>query len=246
MSSEAILSAIPRRKLSHDVLDRLVTLIRSGAISAGDKMPSERELMNRFGVGRPVVREALMSLAQSGLIEIVHGERARVVTPSARDMLQQLELPVHSVLSNTPGSLDHLKQARLFFEVEMVRMAAEKADRSDITMLHEALDVMRDVKGRQPDFIRADMQFHVAIARISKNPIYEAVSEAMLSWLAKYRTELVSVRGADRITISEHEAILEAIASRKPVKAKKAMTAHLSRANDLYRTIGASSQAREA
>ena len=66
---------IVRRKLSDEIRDRLVTLIREDELRPGDQLPSERQLMDRFAVGRPAVREALQSLGTAGLIEINHGER---------------------------------------------------------------------------------------------------------------------------------------------------------------------------
>ena len=73
---------IKKRKLSDQVLERLLSLFESGEISSNDEMPSERELMERFLVGRPAVREALQSLERLGLIMIRHGERAKVLEPT--------------------------------------------------------------------------------------------------------------------------------------------------------------------
>lgn len=62
MSTQPII----RRKLADEVRDRLLALIRGGELRPGDRLPSERDLMERFGVGRPAVREALQSLARRG------------------------------------------------------------------------------------------------------------------------------------------------------------------------------------
>lgn len=80
---------IVRLKLSEQVLERLRDMIRSGALRPGDSVPSERELMERFGVGRPAVREALQALHTQGLITISHGERSRVNELSANMVLEQ-------------------------------------------------------------------------------------------------------------------------------------------------------------
>ena len=64
---------IVRRKLSDEVLDRLLRLIFDGNLQPGDPMPSERELMARFGVGRPAIRETMRSLGNMGLVSISHG-----------------------------------------------------------------------------------------------------------------------------------------------------------------------------
>ncbi len=69
---------IVRRKLSDQVFDRLREMIVRGELGPGDPMPSERELMQRFGVGRPAVREAMQTMHTQGLISISQGERSRV------------------------------------------------------------------------------------------------------------------------------------------------------------------------
>ena len=79
---------IVRRKLSDEVFVRLKSLITTGELSAGDEMPSERELMERFGVGRPAIREAMQALANMGLVAISHGERAKVLELTAKAIFQ--------------------------------------------------------------------------------------------------------------------------------------------------------------
>src|SRR6476661_8304947 len=115
---------IVRRKLSDEVFDRLRQLIESGQLRAGDEMPSERELMERFGVGRPAIREAMQSLANMGLVSISHGERARVQEVTAQSIMRQVDLSAHIMLQRSSSSLEHLKAARLLFERGMVREAA--------------------------------------------------------------------------------------------------------------------------
>ncbi|MEO1200705.1 MAG: GntR family transcriptional regulator [Pseudomonadota bacterium] len=78
-----------RRKLSEGVLSNLLGEIRSGALQPGDSMPSERALMQSYGIGRPAVREALQSLERMGLIEIRHGERAKVREASFGEMVER-------------------------------------------------------------------------------------------------------------------------------------------------------------
>lgn len=107
---------IQRRKLSDEVFDRLKQMITSGSVQPGDLMPSERQLMGRFGVGRPAIREAMQALNNLGLLTISHGERARVTALTARAVTQQVDVAAQIMLATSPDSLGHLKDARLFFE----------------------------------------------------------------------------------------------------------------------------------
>ena len=165
---------IVRRKLADEVRERLLTLIRSGELSPGDRLPSERDLMERFGVGRPAVREALQSLGSAGLIEIHHGERARVAQPDTRSMLYRIGDTMLHLLQTSPSTLDDLKDALLMFEAGMAKIAAKNANAEDIKTLEAALQHQRDSISDIPVFVKGDMAFHRAIAAITRNKIGRA------------------------------------------------------------------------
>ncbi|MFO0005381.1 MAG: transcriptional regulator NanR, partial [bacterium] len=183
-----------------------------GNLKTGDAMPSERELMDRFGVGRPAIREAMQSLANMGLVSISHGERARVQELTAQSIIRQVDQSAHIMLQRSSGSLDHLKQARMFFERGMVREAAQKATPEDVADLRAIIAEQRSLLGNAEGFMAADMRFHTRIAGISGNPIFVSVSEAMLGWLKAYHTELLLWSGKENFTLAEHADIVAAIA----------------------------------
>jgi GntR family transcriptional regulator, sialic acid-inducible nan operon repressor len=228
---------VSRRKLSDEVLDRLIRLIESGSIMPGEQLPSERELTAVYDVGRPAVREALQTLQQMGMISISHGERARVISITPDSVFEQLRLTARHLLSSSPGMLDHLKQARLMFEQAMVRLAAREAKDADRDRLHDALERMSGTGRTRDDFIQADMAFHETIASISGNPLFAAISKAMLDWLTHFSVQTVHQPGAEALTLAEHTAIYKRIVARDEAGAAKAMFDHLTRANELYRTL---------
>jgi DNA-binding FadR family transcriptional regulator len=225
---------IVRTKLSDEVFSRLKQLIENGELKAGDEMPSERELMERFGVGRPAIREAMQALAGKGLVEISHGERAKVLQVTAESIFRQVDLPAKLMLSGSSDSLEHLKSARIFFERGMVREAAAKAGKDDIAELRALLDKQSRHIGDSELFIDADMAFHQKIAQISGNPIFAAVSGAMLGWLKSYHTEMLIWTGRENFTLAEHEEIIRAIEKGDADLAEKAMIKHLERSRALY------------
>jgi DNA-binding FadR family transcriptional regulator len=226
--------ATARRKRSHEVFDRLKSMITSGECGPGDAMPSERDLMDRFGVGRPVIREAMQALANIGLISISHGERARVQQLSAKSIVAQVELSANILLSASPDSLESLKQARRFFEGGMARQAAERATDADVARLAETLHLQEESVDDPAGFIAADVRFHTQIAAISANPIFTAVSEAMLGWLRQYHVQLLRIAGKENLTLSEHRLILEHIGRNDPDAAEAMMVQHLDRSSVLY------------
>lgn len=226
---------IVRRKLSDQVLERLQELILSGELAAGEPMPSEHELMGRFGVGRPAVREALQSLQTMGLITITHGERSRINEFSADAVLQQGDAVARMLLSAAPQNLEHLKSARRLFEIGMVRIAAPQATPADVAELRELIERQREQLGDAAAFIRADIAFHVRIAELSGNPIFTAVSQAMLGWLFRYHSNLLIWSGHEKTTLAEHTAIVDMIEAGDGDRAATAMEDHLNRSNKLYR-----------
>jgi GntR family transcriptional regulator, sialic acid-inducible nan operon repressor len=225
---------ILRRKIADEVFARLKFLIENGELRAGDEMPSERELMERYGVGRPAIREAMQALASKGLVEISQGERAKVLRITAESIIRQVDLPAKLMLSGSEDSLEHLKSARIFFERGMVREAAARATPQHIAELEAVLERQVQNLGNADAFIEADMEFHQCIAKISGNPIYVAVSGAMLGWLKAYHSEMLIWTGRENFTLTEHEEIIRAIESGDAELAEQAMIKHLERSRALY------------
>jgi GntR family transcriptional regulator, sialic acid-inducible nan operon repressor len=225
---------IQRRKLYQELLDRLLTRLRAGEFPPGSRLPSERQLMEIYEVGRPAVREALFALQRMGLISITHGDRARVMEVSADAAIRQVSEMARYLLETSPRSLEHLKQVRMFFEVGMVRIAAERATRADLARLRRALEEHEAALVDGEQFLEKDMAFHHTIAGITGNPIFEAISRAMLEWLQRFHTDLVRAPGREPVGLAEHARIVECIARHDPDAAADAMTAHLKRAARLY------------
>ncbi len=210
-------------------------LILGGEVRPGETLPSEHELMERFGVGRPAVREALQSLQTMGLITITHGERSRVnaLTPDA--VLRQGDAVARMLLSAAPENLEELKQARRLFELGMVREGAPRARPEDVAELRRLIEAQRERLGDAAAFIRADIVFHVHLAGLSGNRILSAVSQAMLGWLFRFHSDLLIWSEHEDITLAEHADIVDAIEARDAERAAAAMEAHLERSNPLYR-----------
>lgn len=226
---------IQKRKLADDVRERLSGMIESGELSPGDVLPSEREMMDSLGVGRPAIREAMQALERAGLIQIRHGERARVAEPSMGRLIDQMTASMKHLLVHSDASLENLKDARLTFELEMARRAAERRTPADIDRLTRTVVAQEASAGNAVQFRLIDGRFHGEIAALSGNPIWPALSEALFRWLNDFHVDLVSVPGKERLTLAEHRGIIKAIAAGDPDAAARAMRDHLTRANDLYR-----------
>jgi DNA-binding FadR family transcriptional regulator len=228
-------TAISRKKLGDLVEERLLALLQGGGLGPGDLLPSERELMEQYKVGRPAIREAMQSLERKGLIAIRHGERPRVALPSVDRALTEMAESVRHLLVHQDGSLDHLKEARMMFDAAMARRAAERRTEADIASITEALARQKACKPGTIEFLRCDGDFHHAIAKVSANPLLAELNRSLFRWLLEFHVDLVGKPGLETLTIAEHEAILEAIRSGDGNEAARQMQDHLSRANALYR-----------
>ncbi|WP_417722112.1 transcriptional regulator NanR [Salipiger sp.] len=222
------------RKLSEDVQDRLLALIRDDGLKPGDTLPSERELMAQYGVGRPAIREAMQSLQQAGIVEIRHGGRPRIAAPSLELLMGQTALAMQHLLTHSTATLAHLKEARATLEAELARLAAERRTEDDIVALRAILDRQAASRDNSGGFLEQDGLFHKRIAAISRNPLFETVGHGLFQWLSVFHKEFVRSPGLEALTLAEHEAILAAIAGGDGPTAAQAMRDHLERANTLY------------
>jgi DNA-binding FadR family transcriptional regulator len=233
-SAGEVTPPIRRRKLCDEIAERLMARIRDGALAPGEPLPSERELMDLYGVGRPSVREALQALEHAGIVEISHGERARVAVPSAEALVAQVARGAHHLLRVQPETLPHVRDARVLLEVGTARRAAERATPDDVRALRARLDAQRVVRERQDAFVAADMAFHRELARISGNPIFPALVEALFDWARTEYRALVRAPGAEALTLEEHGRLVAAIEAGDADAAEAAMRAHLTRSDARY------------
>jgi DNA-binding FadR family transcriptional regulator len=229
---------IRRRRLFEDVAERVEQRIRDAEITPGSCLPSERELMREFGVGRPAVREALFHLNRMGLVELRAGERARVAEPTPQAVVDALAGAARYFLS-APGGIEHFQKARAFFEIGLARYAAQNATQDDFAQLAAALEANRRSIGDMRKFGETDIAFHYRLAVIPNNPIFPALHAAIIGWLREQRQVTLSIPGQNRTAYEAHAAICEAIARRDPDAAEERMREHLDQVARTYMQIKA-------
>jgi DNA-binding FadR family transcriptional regulator len=226
-------SPIRRRKLYEEVAVRIEEMIHGGPLAPGDQLPSEREIMEELGVGRSTVREAMLSLQKMGLVTVRSGERARVTTPTANVLVNELSGAARLLLAQE-GGVELFQEARALFEVGLARLAAERATEEDIANLKAALDANREAIGDYEAFLRTDVAFHFAIATIPCNPIFTSMHNAVVEWLTEQREISGRTPPAFKAAYSAHKRIYTAIAAGDPAAAQKAMQNHLDEVARFY------------
>ncbi len=225
---------VERSRASGQVLDSLAAAIRSGKLAEGERLPSERDLVERFGVSRASVREALLSLRAAGLIVPQDRSRARVARIDPRTLLSPLAQAAQSLLA-TRGGVSDFQEARILFECGLARHAARYASPKEVARLGDCLEANRRAIGDVETFIATDMAFHAALAENPANSLFIALGQALEGWLANQRRVGMRARGAVRRAYGHHVAIYEAIQARSPERADAAMAEHLTFVARVYR-----------
>lgn len=237
---------LARKKLSEMVEEELEQMIRRREFGEGEQLPSERELMTFFNVGRPSVREALAALKRKGLVQINNGERARVSRPSADTIIGELSGMAKDFLAH-PGGIAHFEQLRLFFESSLVRYAAENATEEQIDLLAKALELNSQSLDDNTLFIRSDVDFHRVLAEIPGNPIFMAIHVALLDWLIAARPTVPDreLFEHNNVSYQQHIAIVDAIRRRDPDEADRALQSHLNSVSATWHALGQHSKMRK-
>lgn len=217
---------IERKKLFEHVATHLEEQILAGKLKPGDQLPPERDLQIRFGVGRPAIREALISLQKAGLVELTNGARAKVLMPTAVHIFTGMAPAVRQMLSTEEGQR-YFQGARMFFEVGLAREAARSATDDDLIALKAALTTNREAIGDRDRFTGTDIAFHFELARIARNPIFIALHDQISEWLKEQRVVTLAASGQEEVAYKAHKAIYDGIAARDPDKAESAMRKHL-------------------
>ena len=227
--SEVRFEPLARRSYAADTIRTIKDMILDGRLQPGQRLPAERALSEALGVSRPTVREAIRSLQAMNILESRHGAGTFVSSLSTEELLR----PLQFVLSLAEGGLAHLLEVRLLLEPGAAALAAERATEEQIDGLRECADRAEDATAEAPAaMLRLDTELHERIVKASGNPLLEHLWAATSALGVESRGYTVRLPGVVAHTIAEHQAIVDAIASRDPAAAEAAMVAHIRRIRD--------------
>ncbi len=219
------LNRVVRRSAADEVGAQLLALIDSGQLQVSDRLPSEAELARRFGVSRPIVREALGRLQALGLTESRPGSGTFVSSNVTR-------------LTLTFGqySASDLNEVRRCLEVPAARLAAARRTNQDVDKLRLILD--DEEKATSTDeTISRDTDFHREIARATGNMLFVRLVEDLREILKEQTLAVSTLRNRAPSISREHRAVLEAIVAGDGDTAAAAMNAHLDAVERAIRKI---------
>lgn len=216
----------PLRK--SEIIRRLELRIVGGEFASGEKLPSERELAEEYGVSRPVIREGLSGLVERGLVDIQAG-RGTFVREVAVD---ELSKSLNRVAARTGITTRHLVEARLMVEVTAARYAAMSPER-DMTVLDEVL-LRHEEAQSLVDRASTDLQFHEAVATASGNPVIALMFGSIRAQVYSLMLRSHSDPHVREIGDPQHRKLAEAIRAGNTDLAGELMADHLSLALSLF------------
>ncbi|MGV3756273.1 MAG: FadR/GntR family transcriptional regulator [Verrucomicrobiota bacterium] len=207
--------------LVEEVCRQLSGQIRDDQLANDGWLLPERELAERLGVSRPVIREATKRLELQGLLEIRHGVGIKVVDKLHKPLNGSVAL----LIPDTANRLRQLTEARLLIEPGLARMAAERTNAASLRALR--LNQTRLTQAdTEEEAIESDLEFHRLIAVAAGNEICTLLLDS-LAELGRESRQTTLCAGGNAVAVNHHSQILAAIESRHPEKAYAAMKMHL-------------------
>jgi len=233
LSASSDEGSVASGRLASAVYEQIERLIRRGEFPKGVKLPAESELARRFGVSRPVVREALARLREEGIVRSQQGSGTFVI----RGML-----PSAAALPQIRTLADLLRyyEYRMDVEAATAGLAADRRTADDIAEIGKVLSGAEEMlrQGAHQLLADANFAFHRAVAQATRNPFYVRTLEMMPNFIGRNQLDLVVAGQASsdahlwRIH-REHVAIFDAIEAADEARARSEMQRHILAARDV-------------
>jgi GntR family transcriptional regulator, transcriptional repressor for pyruvate dehydrogenase complex len=231
---------LPVRQPADQVRLTILDAIVSGKLKPGDRLPSEHEQARAFRVGRSVVREALRSLAQLGLISVVPGRQGGSFVnrldagPVERSLREAMDLLVHFEAI----TIAELVEARRSIECVCAGLSALRRTDAELAIIRETIESAQDDSLSDDRWLDLDIQFHRAVARSAHNRAL-ILPLAALHGVTQPRLNQAILPFLSRARVNgQHRAVCAAIRAREPEAARLAVERHLDYLESLYRKSG--------
>jgi GntR family transcriptional repressor for pyruvate dehydrogenase complex len=214
-----------QEKLSVQVADQIQGLILASHLMPGDRLPTERELCDQFQVSRTVVREAVSILEAKGLLTSKGGSGTYVRAMQGGDVADSIGMFIST--QGQSVSMEDLMEVREVLEVQIASLAAQRATPQGIQELERIMAECRDVIDDPAAFAAKDLEFHVALARLSGNSLFSILLEPFADALYQGRRLASTQPGVAREAVALHQGILDRVKAGDPQGAARAMVKHL-------------------
>jgi GntR family transcriptional repressor for pyruvate dehydrogenase complex len=218
---------IKKEKISDLIVEQFNQMITDGTFKPGDKLPSERELVEIFGVSRASVREAMVSLQSKGIVDIRGGEGTFLNDDSTiiRDHFK-----IKFLLNQY--KVEELIEARLLLETQIVKLAIDNINHKSMEDIEMCYLSMIKSKNQMDKFVEEDFKFHISVANATKNSYLAEMLKTTRELLYEVNKLVVLKPGQLNRVLDSHYKIMEAIKQGDKVAASLEMKNHIKSIND--------------
>jgi DNA-binding FadR family transcriptional regulator len=213
---------IPTGRLADLVSDQLKESIFQGRYQPGQRIPTEHNLVEIFGVSRVIIREAIRNLERTGLIEIKRGPKGGAfVLPMNHDAVSEV---LKDVFELGNGTVADIMEVRLEIEPIVAGLAARRATEEDVAMLTEALEDMPEAPG--DEYVAWNVNFHRLLARCSHNPMFDILANILMDFTEEL---ILKIKPTERVIhdTTSHPELLEKVRRGDSEGAHHKMRSHL-------------------
>lgn len=208
-------------KLSDTVIDELKKMITTNS-KPGDRLPTEKDLAQIIGVGRSSIREGLKVFSTLGLVE--RKNEGTFVTGTTNDCLVE---PLSFLIQMELANLTDVLELREILELWVIRKIARIATAEDVIAFEQYLWLMEKPGIKTEEFVKADIQFHSALARVAGNTVIAEILQAIRTVLFRFQGEACGNPSIQKLAVSTHREIVQAIKGRNHRAAQNSMQKHL-------------------
>jgi GntR family transcriptional repressor for pyruvate dehydrogenase complex len=211
------------------IIQQLKQLIVSGQLKPGDRLPAERVLAEKLGVGRSYVREAIRKLEFFGLLKTSPQSGTYVSGYS----IKMIEGVLTDIINFNKDDFSALIEARYYMEINAARLAAMRRTNEDLALIRSAVEDYDNKVNNKQDAVQEDMFIHLRIANATRNSVFESMLLMLLPDIIRNIVEK-KICGDNRgiKAMTEHHEILRAIEDGDADAAGEAMSRHL---DDIFR-----------
>jgi GntR family transcriptional repressor for pyruvate dehydrogenase complex len=221
--------------LTDDAIARLRTMIQSGELPPGTRLPPENQLAAQMGLSRSGVREAVKVLESARVLDVRRGDGTYVTSLAPHLLLQGVGFAVEML---QPEKLLEVMEVRRLLEPSATAVAASRMTDEQLGELAEIMERMRVVVDDAEQLMQHDMAFHRLVMVGTGNETLTSLLDGLSSRTVRVRIWRGLVLGnVAQITIEEHQAILQALRARDPALASAAALVHVNTSESSLRTL---------
>ncbi len=232
--TDELFQAVAREAtLASRVTSQLESLIVDNRLQPGDRLPSERDLAQQFGVSRTVIREAVRALVAKGLLEVQSGSGTTVRNPTTQAISQSITLLLRR--GQSPLDYEKVHEVRRLLEIEIAGRAAERRTEEDLEKIEEILEAMAALQDNVDELARKDVAFHTALAHAAHNELFVVLLDSVVDVMIQVRQMGIGVPGSRQYALEAHRQIYEQVKAGNIEGARRMMAEHLAASETIFR-----------